>query len=181
MKFRYSLSCVDGKTNVLTVTRVFPISRRAPSILSTSLLNLSTFACSRMYSLLLTSLSLSIFAVEFSTPLGLVVIYFSLCFPTVSISTHFYLLYFFLMFFSLCFSTALHIFAEVINKNNSMPYVWLCSCLYTRESKETEEPDWRSDGIISIIPGLTAQNPSSPLRCFKQTQIHLKKCAYVKF
>lgn len=30
MKFRYSLSCVDGKTNVLTVTPVLLISRKKP-------------------------------------------------------------------------------------------------------------------------------------------------------
>lgn len=64
MKFRYSLFYMSmGKTNVLTVTQVLLISCRALSILSTSLLllNLNTFARPRTHSLLLTSLSLSIF------------------------------------------------------------------------------------------------------------------------
>lgn len=94
MKFRYSLSCVDGKTNVLIVTQVFLISCRALSILSTSLLllNLNTFARSCTHSLL-TSLS-------FSTLLALVVTSFSLWSLTISINTN-YLFYFFLVFFSL--------------------------------------------------------------------------------
>lgn len=47
MKFRYSLSCVDGKTNVLTVTSVLLISRKNTSILPPSLLPhiLNPLAC----------------------------------------------------------------------------------------------------------------------------------------